>query len=96
MSDIQFQKYVEKQFVDGDVSASVTKKVKSEKGSAAEAVSMSELCKSVLTVVSAIMKVKKSDGQKLCFWFFEKPNRKTVPEYYLQIREPISIKEIGS
>lgn len=97
MSEIQFQKFVEKQFADGEVSASAKKAKNSEKLSAPDAavVSISELCKSVLAALSAIMKVKKSDGQKLCFWFLEKPSRKTVPEYYQLIRDPISLKEIG-
>ena len=93
LSEIQFQKFVEKQFAEAENSSSV-KKTKSEKVLSGD--KMSVHCKSALAVLSAVMKLKKSDGQKLCFWFFEKPNKKMVPEYYQQIREPISLKEIGS
>ena len=102
MSDLQFQKYVDRQITDNNDHILSTKKARVEKSLSTELSQLngtngttSGIYKDVQTALQDVMKMKKSDGQKLCFWFMEKPSKKAIPQYYSVIQQPISLKEIG-
>jgi ATP-dependent helicase STH1/SNF2 len=92
MTELQFQRFVEKQqdFEEHgkmELPKAFVNKLEASSG---------DVFSAILVAVKTAQKAKSESGQAYSLLFTEKPNKSIYPDYYQVISEPISLKEISA
>ena len=96
LTELQFQRMVEKQAYDDDKQQKLQKKANA--ASSVDKMSSSGLtedeAKISMQVIKEVRKIMKSDGYPLAQPFLERPDKKLYPDYYLVVKNVVSFKDI--